>query len=131
MSMAIKCFHVKIRIIQKIRKDIKIIILPVLPNRLADMNRHVVCYNQILWQQYSASCPSFNIRIPGLYEFLDEEGLLRRDLAKFGDYIHLSVVGMSRLAVIIKETIFNRTSNSGVGKSSPQVRRHQLQSRPS
>ena len=122
----LKSFHEKISIIQKIRKDIKIIIMPVLPTRLADMNRHIVCYNRMLFEQYVTSCPSFNIRLPALYEFLDKERLLRRDCARDGDYIHLNALGLSRLARVIKDAIFNKTISSGVGKRSPHVQHHRF-----
>ena len=90
------------------------------------MNRHIVCYNQMLWQQYAVSCPSFNVRVPGMYEFLDEEFLLRRVCVRPGDYIHLNdTVGIAKLAILIKDTIFNKRSNSGVRKSSPKVQHRQ------
>ena len=107
-----KSFHQKIDAIQKIRKDIKIIIIPVLPTRLADMNRHVVCYNRMLHQRYVDSCSRFNIKLPGIYEFLDHQGLLRRDFARDNDYVHLNPLGLSRLAFEIKNSIFNRSGHS-------------------
>ena len=123
IANVLKTLQEKIRIIQKIRKDIKIIILPVLPTRSADMNRHIVYFNRILYT-YVSSCPSSNISLPGLYEFLDDQHLLSRNFTRDGDYIHLNPLGISRLALIIKGVIFNRLSNNGVWKSSPRVQYH-------
>ena len=104
-------FSGKINIIEKLRKDIKIIIIPVSPTRLVDMTRNAVCYNRMLYQ-YVGSCPYFNIKLPGIYEFLDKQELLRRDFAVEGDYVHLNSLGLSRLAFNIKNAIFNRSSQT-------------------
>ena len=127
VSKVFKCFDEKIRILQKLRKDIKIIIIPVLPSRFSDMNQHIVCYNRMLFMKYIATRSSFKIKLPALYEFLDEQRLLRRDLTRDGDYIHLNTLGLSRLAKVIKDAIFNKKSNSGIGKQSPQVQGHHSQ----
>ena len=127
ISNVFKCFQEKINIIKKLRKDIKIIIIPVLPTRLVDMTRNVACYNRMLYQ-YVGSCPYFNIKLPGIYEFLDRQELLRRDFAAEADYVHLNSLGVSRLAFNIKNAIFNRSghtqsNSSRSNRSSPTGQR--------
>ena len=114
-----KSFEEKINIIQKLRKDIKVIIIPVFPTRIADMTRHIACYNRMLYE-YVGSCPRYNVKLPPIYEFVDREGLLRRDFTRVGDYIHLNSLGLSRLAFVIKSAIFNRTqyTNNSSGRGS-------------
>ena len=132
VSKVATTFNNKISIIQKLRKDIKIIVIPVLPTRLSTMNQHIVCYNKMLHQQYVAACNNFNVRLPGLYEFLDGEYLLRRDYTRANDPIHLNGLGLSCLASLIKNTIFNRSvghikknSSGGInGRSSSGGRSH-------
>ena len=99
------------------------------PTRLADMTRHIACYNHMLYE-YVGSCPSFNVKLPPIYEFVDREGLLRRDFARVGDYIHLNSLGLSRLAFVIKSAIFNRTRYRGSGSSGSSPTGQRGESRP-
>ena len=124
ISNVFKSFQEKINVITKLRKNIKIIIIPVLPTRLVDMTRNVVCYNRMLLQ-YVGSSPYFNIKLPGIYEFLDKQELLRRDFTVEGDSIHLNSLGLSCLAFDIKNAIFNRSGHTqhNSNRSSPTGQR--------
>ena len=112
ISKVLNCFDEKVRAIKELRKDIKLIIIPVLPTRLVDMNRHIICYNNMLYQNFIDSNTYFRIKIPGVYEFLDRQDLLRRDFVLVGDYIHLNELGLSRIAFVIKNAIFNRSGHA-------------------
>ena len=106
------CFSKKIELIRQLRKDIKIVIIPVPPTRLMDMNKRIICYNTMLYQRLIISSSYFNIKLVPIYEFLDKQGLLRNDFLWDGDYLHLSDLGLSRLAFVIKNAIFNRSGHS-------------------
>ena len=111
ISNVFGCFAEKIELIRKIRKNIKIVIIPVPPTRLIDMNRRIVCYNTMLYQRLIISNTYFNIKLVPIYEFLDNQGLLRRDFLRDGDYLHFNDLGLSRLAFDIKNAIFNRSGH--------------------
>ena len=112
ISNVFDCFAEKIALIRKIRKNIKIVIIPVPPTRLIDMNRRIMCYNTMLHQRLIISSTYFNIKLVPIYEFLDNQGLLRRDFLRDGDYLHFNDLGLSRLAFDIKNAIFNRAGHS-------------------
>ena len=103
----------KIAGIRRIRKDVLITIVPVLPTKFSDMNRQIRCYNTMLYEMFISTGTNFNIKLPGLYEFLDRDRLLRCDLSRTGDGIHLNGRGISVLVLRIKKAILNRP---GVGE---------------
>ena len=95
----------KIDIILSLRKNIKIVLLPVLPTRLNGMNRQIHCYNRMLYDYFILGGSNFNISMPALHEFFDNEYLLRKGLARTDDAIHLNSSGLAKLAKIIKTHI--------------------------
>ena len=110
--------HNKIMSIKSIRKDFKIIVLPVLPTRYSEMNRNIGCYNRMLYEMIVRSGYYFNVRLANVWEFVDREYLLRRDLVRTGDAIHLNERGISVFAQCIKNTILlNRTDYLGSSRS--------------
>ena len=98
----------KICAIQGIRNDIKITIMPVLPTRLREMNRPIMCYNRMIYDKFVHAETHFNIKMGNVCEFLDDEQLLRRDLSRTGDAIHLNDRGISVFVPCIKNLILNR-----------------------
>ena len=98
----------KISAIQGIRNNIKITIMPVLPTRFREMNRQIMCYNRMVYDKFVHAQTYFNIKMANLCEFLDREQLLRRDLSRRGDAIHLNDRGISVFVPCIKNLILNR-----------------------
>ena len=95
----------KIAEIEKIRKDIKIKLMPVLPTRYAEMNRHIMYFNRKIYARFIMSGENFNISIPGVHEFVDNDNLIRDKLTRPGDAIHLNDRGLSIFASCIKSSI--------------------------
>ena len=102
----------KIDVIRQFRKDIKIVLLPVLPTRLGGMNRQIHCYNTMVFEHFISSGMYFNVSMPSTYEFCDHEYLLRKEFLRnsANDAVHLNSYGLSRLAQLIKSQIFGRYS---------------------
>ena len=109
--------HNKIMSIKSVRKDVKIIVLPVLPTRYSEMNRNIGCYNRIIYEMIVKSGYYFNVRLANVWEFVDGEYLLRRDLVRTGDAIHLNERGISVFAQCIKNNILNHTDYLGSSRS--------------
>ena len=58
----------KIDTIRFLKKDIKIILLPVLPTRLPGMNRPIQHYNSILFRHFIPSGLYFNVNMPTMHD---------------------------------------------------------------
>ena len=102
----------KVKVISTIRKDIKIKLMPVLPTRYAEMNRHIMYFNREVYKKFILSGVNFNIAMPSVEEFLDGNVLLRNELAKPGDAIHLNDRGLSIFAKCIKHSILPYVSRA-------------------
>ena len=119
----------KIDTIRCIRKDIKIILLPVLPTRLTGMNRAIQCYNSILFRHFISSGLYFNVSMPtrhDIKDFFDDEFLLNRAFLRnsVNEAVHLNSRGLIEIASIIKSQIFNgyrRKSSGGTKGSAPKA----------
>ena len=113
----------KIDIIRRFRKDIKIVLLPVLQTRLGGMNRQIHYYNNMIFDLFISSGHYFNISMPSLGEFVDQDYLLKRDFLRNSpnDAVHLNSYGLSLIVQIIKSVIirgYRRKSDPGGPKSS-------------
>ena len=119
----------KIDTIRCIRKDIKIIPLPVLPTQLAGMNRAIQSYNGILFRHFISSGLYFNVSMPARHDikdFFDNEFLLNRAFLRnsVNDAVHLNSRGLIEIASIIKSQIFSgyrRKSSGGTKASAPKA----------
>ena len=109
--------HNKLMCIENVRKDFKITVLPVLPTRYSEMNRQIGYYNRMLYEMFVTSGSYFNVTLPRVLEFVDIENLLRRDLVRTGDAIHLNERGISVFAQCIKKAILSRTDYLGSSRS--------------
>ena len=95
----------RVDVISTIRPDIKIKLMPVLPTRYAGMNHHIMYYNRTVYKRFIMSGANFNISMPSVEEFLDSNVLLRIELTRRGDAIHLGDRGLSIFANCIKHSI--------------------------
>lgn len=97
----------KVDVIRKFRKDIKIVLLPVLPTRLSGMNRQIHYYNNIVFDRFISSDDYFNISMPSVLEFVDKDYLLNKDFHrnKDNDAVHLNSFGLSMIAQVIKSVL--------------------------
>ena len=119
----------KIDTIRCIRKDIKVILLPVLPTRLSGMNRPIQYYNSILFRHFISSGLYFNVNMPTMHdikEFFDSDSLLNRAFLRnsVNDAVHLNSRGLIEIASVIKYQIFNgyrRKSGGGAKASAPKA----------
>ena len=119
IDKVVQCLADKISMIEKIRKDIKIRLMPVLPTRYSDMNRHIMYYNRKVLSRFILSGTNFNISMPNVCQFLDQDGLLRTELTRTGDAIHLNERGLAMFACNVKYSIlpFPRKVGKGPRKS--------------
>ena len=115
-------FVSKIEQIQVINPRAKIYVCPVLPTKLADVNRRAVCFNRHIFNDLISS--NFGVSVVfGFDRFLDEQGLLHQNLSRRlnkhqrPDYLHLNWKGCAQLARLIKNTIFHRKSSRVDGRS--------------
>lgn len=115
----------KIEQIQTINSKSHIYICPVLPTKIAELNRKVVCFNSLIFSELLPS--NFGVTcVNGFDGFLDENGLLSKNLSrhlnKFKklDTLHLSWKGVATLARLIKSTVLLRM-NGGIDRR----KRHQ------
>ena len=116
----------KIDVIRRFRKNIKIVLLPVLHTRLAGMNRQIHCYNNMIFDRFISSGHYYNVNMPSLREFVDQEYLLNTDFLrnKPNDAVHLNSFGLSTLAQIIKSQIikgYRRKSEGGPKRSASKA----------
>ena len=103
----------KIDTIRLIRKDIKIILLPVLPTRLSGMNRQIQHFNYIVFNYFISSGLYFNVSMPTMNDiekFFDSDNLLNRAFLRNStnqnDAVHLNSRGLIEIAFVIKSQIF-------------------------
>ena len=86
--------------IQSINPDAKIYICPVLPTRDIDLNRKIMYMNRFI--QIHAN-NLFNVSVLNCEDFVDDYGLLRRNLCiGRDDPIHINNVGVSKIVAFIK-----------------------------
>ena len=108
----------KIDVIRYIRKDIKIVLLPVLPTRLSGMNRQIYWFNSRLFEHFISSGLYFNVSMPSIDEFFDSDYLLKKTYLRNSqnDAVHLNSKGLAEIAGIIKMQIFSRYNRRKDGR---------------
>ena len=118
-------FSLKLNQIQSINKNCHIYIVPILPTKRSDLNRRAVRFNRFIIEELVPA--NFGVTlIRGIDDFLDENGLLDRELSRdFNrfrrpDFLHLNLRGLAQLARLIKNSILFR--NSGGMRRSRRTR---------
>lgn len=103
----------KVKEMQTICKGIKIVVCPILPTKLNDLNRKAIHFNSFIFNDLVVN--NYGVEyIWGVNSFLDNNGLLKGELAKDNDYLHLNNIGARKLGKMIKQHFFpnNRFSNN-------------------
>ena len=98
----------KIELIQNINGRAKILICPLLPTRIYNVNKKVNYFNSLLRNNLIVNNYSISI-VSGFVDFVDQQDLLAEKYCRnVGDYLHLNTYGVRILANKIKEQIFLR-----------------------
>lgn len=115
----VEALRQKLLQIGKIAPNSKITVLPVLPTRSHKMNQNVVMYNNCVSEMIS-HC--FNdIWFPGIYHFLDRDGMLSAKFTRTNDLYHLNERGIAQLVSVVKQCVYRRESeNRAVRKRDQQ-----------
>ena len=105
----------KIVQIQSINPKAHVFVCPVLPTKLTELNRKGICFNNMIMNELLPS--NFGVTfVDGFQEFLDENGLLSRELSrefnrfKRPDFLHLNWGGLAKLGCLIRNTVILRRS---------------------
>ena len=121
----------KIEHIQMINPKSHIYICPILPTKLAELNRKALCFNSLIFAELLPS--NFGVTcVSGFDDFLDANGLLHQNLSRLltrykkSDTFHLNWKGLAHLARIIRNTVLLRM-NGGVDR---RKRTSQVNGRP-
>ena len=86
---------------------------PVLPTKLAELNRKGMCFNNLILNELLPSNLSVTF-VDGFQEFLDNHGLFNRELSrdlntfKCPDFLHLNWGGLAKLGCLIRGTVLLR-----------------------
>jgi len=106
--------------IRDLNKSANVFVCPLLPTKLADVNRKAIMFNELISQDLVSSSLGVTL-VRGFDDFLDNSGLLDRGLSKAvdrynkPDKLHLNWKGAAMLAGMVKSSIFLRI-NGGVDK---------------
>lgn len=106
----------RIEQIQQLNPNAQIFLCPLLPTKIADLNRKVLYFIDLIREQLLPK--NFGVQlVNGFNDFLDNNtGLLcqtlSRELDKFGrpDFLHLNRRGVAKLAILIRNTVLLRMS---------------------
>ena len=105
-----KLYKGKLEQIRSINPKCKLLVCPVLPTRLASINKHILCFNKYIVDDLSTSKLDVHI-VWGLDEFVDyQSGVLKNSLCGphwEGDPLHLNLGGTKLLVKLLKDNIFS------------------------
>ena len=96
----------KVRLIKQISPSTRVFVCPVLPTRIVKMNQGIVRYNT-LCEEMLTNCFGC-VWFPGVWQFLDNKGLLSLKLTRTNDDIHLNEKGIALLVRKFKLWVFER-----------------------
>ena len=105
----------KVSQIQSINPKAHVYVCPVLPTKLAELNRKGMCFNNLILNELLPSNSGVTF-VDGFQEFLDDHGLLNRELSrdlnrfKRPDFLHLNWGGLAKLGCLIRGTVLLRKS---------------------
>ena len=101
-------FKTKIENIIYLNKRASIFIVPILPTKLANVNRKALFFNHLIRSDLVNQNRAVSV-IPGIADFVDNFGSLsKRYSLREGDNLHLSTEGTRLLAKLVKTAIFSR-----------------------
>ncbi len=118
----VNTLHEKISAIKHLCPNSKIFVMPVMPTRIPRMNRHIILFNNLAHSMLRKCFD--NVAFPGIYEFLDDKGLLSSALTRNGDDIHLGTRGLAKFVRLFTTLIFQREKSERVHMSSPSSNRN-------
>ena len=104
----------KVRQIRAICKGINVVICPILPTRLPELNKKARYFNQFIWNDLVPNDWGVSY-VWGFDEFLDNKGNLSSNFAKPNDHLHLNRRGASVLGKLIKTHFFPNPVRNFVG----------------
>jgi hypothetical protein len=125
-------YKTKVAEILMINKRARIFICPLLPTKDADLNRKVLLFNGLIFDDLVESFAQVSI-IHGINSLCDRNGKLSGDLSEVEsdplNYVHINQIGRRVLCACIKSSLFQRKraggkqfssrSYAGVAKSAP------------
>ena len=98
----------KVYEIRSVNKRANIYVSPLLPTRMHGLNRKILFYNKLIFNDLEKS-PKLRVStVVGYNYLLDNENLLSYTFARHNDYLHLSPKGVVYLAKCIKDCIFSK-----------------------
>ena len=109
-------FRSKVEDIRHINKTAKIFISPVLPTRLMNLNRKVLEFNKLVFEDLETKTSLRVNTIIGYNDFLGADNCLGGEYARYNDYLHLNSSGVRFLARCLKNSILPRRSENYSGK---------------
>lgn len=106
----------KILEIKKFNKLCNVLVVPVLPTKLENVNKKIMYFNNLIFKDLTQSCDNVS-HIIGVSQFVDmRSGLLSESLSRdSADPLHISTAGVGILVGLIKSAIF-RTKSSPSSK---------------
>ena len=101
-------FKTKVDNIIHFNKRASIFIVPILPTKLANVNRKALFFNHLIRSDLVNQNRAVSV-IPGIADFVDNFGSLsKRYSLREGDNLHLNAEGTRLLAKLVKTAIFSR-----------------------
>ena len=92
--------------IKQLCPKVKLFVIPVMPSRIPKMNHNIGLYNELVDQMLFDNFP--DVWFEGIYNFLDNKGLLSIKLTRQNDEIHLNDRGIAKLVTYMKSCVFWR-----------------------
>ena len=104
-----KIYKGKFEEIRRLNSKGNLFVCPVLPSRNADINKNIIQFNRLIFDDLVKSNLNINV-VHGFGGFVDSGGLLRsalHDRRTSEDVLHINAAGYRILVGCIKRTIFN------------------------
>ena len=105
VSAVVEQLKDKIIEIKQLCPEVKLFVIPVMPSRISKMNHNIKLFNELVDQMLFDNFP--DVWFKGIYNFLDNKGLLSIKLTRQNDEIHLSDRGIAKLVTYIKSCVFH------------------------
>ena len=102
--------------IKQLCPKVKLFVIPVMPSRISKMNHNIGLYNELVDQMLFDNFP--DVWFEGIYNFLDNKGLLSIKLTRQNDEIHLNDRGIAKLVTYMKSCVFWREKSESSDQDS-------------
>ena len=110
----------KVEQIKTLNPKSVVMVMPVLPTRNRYMNKSIVEFNRLV-NSLVRQLGNSSVSMPGLYPFLDRDGLLASSLERDDhDGIHIGSRGISLLVSILKRCIYSSIDSRQQKQSRPR-----------